>query len=155
MFFSVWHAIWCLKISTFVLIKVLLTYLSNSCRLIKPNMVFFGQSVLSRSLNTYKRLSCPQLLLSTFYVIKLVSSSQLLLFTFYVIYMVHHIIMYPLYTIHTTLAPLSKHLLLSLSRNTSCIIPVPGLLICPTVETSVDRFGHRRNHIHKILYLSP
>ncbi len=27
MFFSVWLAIWCMKISTFVLIKVLLTYL--------------------------------------------------------------------------------------------------------------------------------
>ncbi len=27
MFFSVWLAIWCLKIGTFVLIKVLLTYL--------------------------------------------------------------------------------------------------------------------------------
>ncbi len=30
MFFSVWLAIWCLKINTFVLIKVLLTYLLNT-----------------------------------------------------------------------------------------------------------------------------
>ncbi len=47
-FFSVWLAIWCLKISTFVLIKVLLTYLSIP----PPNMVLFRQSVLSRSSNT-------------------------------------------------------------------------------------------------------
>ncbi len=75
-----------------------------------------------------------------------------------------HVLCYPLtiyiytrYThkkTHTTLAPLSKHLLLSFSCNTSCIIPVPGLLICLTVQTFVDRIGHRKNHIDRILYWS-
>ncbi len=36
MFFSVWLVIWCLKIGTFVLIKVLLTYL-------KKKETFLGQ----------------------------------------------------------------------------------------------------------------
>ncbi len=57
MFFSAWLAIWCLKISTFVLIKVLLTYLKdkadlNSCvsrletqlsQLLNDNLALQGQ----------------------------------------------------------------------------------------------------------------
>ncbi len=54
--------------------------------------------------------------------------------------------MYPLYTPHThnfgSVVKISPPLLLL--KKTSCIIAVPGLLICLTVETSVDSFGHRR-----------
>ncbi len=56
----------------------------------------------------------------------------------------NHINMCPLHTSRTTLAPLSKYLLLTFSYKTTCIITVPGLFICLTVETSVGSFEHRR-----------
>ncbi len=37
-FFSVWPAIWCLKIGTFVLIMVLLTYLLYPCSCLSANL---------------------------------------------------------------------------------------------------------------------
>ncbi len=41
MYFSVWLAIWSLKVSTFVLIKVLLTYLKKTADESQPTIALF------------------------------------------------------------------------------------------------------------------